>query len=757
MSGLNADSKRFLDDVFGDASKAWVIRGRYNAKDKLEILEEGPAGSFALSDDEDIYYCVATVDGARTNPKRVYALVIDDVGKEIDRDEFEFFCPLEPSVRRLSSKGSMQVKFRIRGGMDVEDFKVLRQRMKTHPTWGKAHNISAAAIYRLPQGTHTKSTRNGWKVYDETCADVDYLPEELEAFVPKGTPAGLPVVKRYDWDLGNEALAELVDLIPNPPEVDDRDDWVWMGHQIMGAGGTLEIFDAWSQKWGSGYNAWDTENFWEGIVPASVKAGGGMLRDRVEKLDPEGFQKWKVKHETKRFEEPSQGDLGDVPVDEKILETQQQDVAEHLIRQHGHSIRYNVDTALWHKFNGAVWAPTKHELGFQLAAAWARNATGLSKGMKAAVKKITFPSAVEGYMRRDARLMVEATDFDKDPWLLGTPGGTVDLRTGKLRPALPGDMISKCTTVTPAETEDCPIWKKRLIGWMTTVGTTVDMEMQKFLQQWAGYCLTGDTSEEKLLFLYGHGANGKGSYVETLAKIMGTYFQEPDQELFIAKKHSRHRQEIAVLAGARMISATEVPATADWDETFLKKVTGGGTISANFMRQNSFEFPIQFKITVSGNDKPTFRGRISEAIRRRFLLATFPNIAKPIDTTFKPGLLREAPGILRWAINGLVDKLANGLMVPQSVMDATDKYMEDEDLFGTWIKEKVQKVIGGQAKPGDMLNSWREFRNAEGNHVLIDTQRKFGEEMRERGFHTRRTSAGDVYANVTLKATAVFD
>ena len=114
-------------------------------------------------------------------------------------------------------------------------------------------------------------------------------------------------------------------------------------------------------------------------------------------------------------------------------------------------------------------------------------------------------------------MAVTSEIWDRDPFLLGTPDGTVDLRTGKLREPDPADGITKITAVSPAETADCPRWLQFL---EETFG---DAELIRFIQQWNGYCLTGDISEHALVFGFGNGSNGKAVWLNTVAGIMGDY------------------------------------------------------------------------------------------------------------------------------------------------------------------------------------------------------------------------------------------
>jgi hypothetical protein len=191
---LPQDSQRLLDAAFphGDA---WLVAGLHDASDTMHPTAEGRPGSFDLRDDRDIYYCVSTTGPAgRKDARRVMVLVIDDVGKEIDKEGFGMLAP-EPSFMVESSKGSFQAGYIVEGGMEPSDYDALRAAMKGHPDWGKAHGIDAARIFRLPQGTHTKSSRAAGRCM--TWTGLRYTPEQLwhhmvPAWATSGVAATVP-------------------------------------------------------------------------------------------------------------------------------------------------------------------------------------------------------------------------------------------------------------------------------------------------------------------------------------------------------------------------------------------------------------------------------------------------------------------------------------------------------------------------------------------------------------------------------------
>src|SRR5262249_2167435 len=144
----------------------------------------------------------------------------------------------------------------------------------------------------------------------------------------------------------------------------------------------------------------------------------------------------------------------------------------------------------------------------------------------------------------------------------------------------------------------------------------------RFFQQWCGYSLTGDTKEHALVFVVGPGKNGKSTFLETAAEIMGEYAAAAAMETFTYSKFERHPADLAALRGARMVTSSETEEGRSWAEARIKQLTGGDRITARFMRQNFFTYIPQFKLFIIGNHRPNLRN-IDEAMRRRMKLAPF--------------------------------------------------------------------------------------------------------------------------------------
>jgi putative DNA primase/helicase len=132
-------------------------------------------------------------------------------------------------------------------------------------------------------------------------------------------------------------------------------------------------------------------------------------------------------------------------------------------RLYADRLRFDHDAGKWREWTGAIWKENRKNLAFHFARELARDLSASEPDRVRYVSaKVAFANGVERFARADPTFAVDANYWNKDPWLLGTPGGTVDLKTGRLFAARPDDAISRSTAVTPADTADYPIFLKFL-------------------------------------------------------------------------------------------------------------------------------------------------------------------------------------------------------------------------------------------------------------------------------------------------------
>jgi putative DNA primase/helicase len=291
--------------------------------------------------------------------------------------------------------------------------------------------------------------------------------------------------------------------------------------------------------------------------------------------------------------------------------------------------------------------------------------------------------------------------FDADPWLLNTPGGVVELQTGNLRPGRPEDYCTKLTAAAPDFDAPAPLWDK----FIKTV-TGGDDALAEYLLRVLGYCLTGETSEQCLFFLFGTGANGKSVFLNTAQHILGDYAATAAMETFAHTVHEKHAQDLASLRGARLVLASETEESKGWNEAKVKQLTGGDKIRANFMRQDSFEYRPAFKLLIAGNHKPKLRS-VDEAIQRRQQIIPFAITIEKRDTALTAKLRAEAGPILAAMVRGCLAWQAERLNPPEAVLAAVKDYLEEEDILGQWLDECCTLSPGAFASTEDLFGSWK--------------------------------------------------
>ena len=339
-------------------------------------------------------------------------------------------------------------------------------------------------------------------------------------------------------------------------------------------------------------------------------------------------------------------------------------------------------------------------------------------------------AAVERLLRTHPKLIASIDQFDRDPLLLNTPAGTVELKTGVMREHRREDYITKITAVGPQG--DSHLWKAFLDRIMP------DVDEQAFFQRAIGYSLTGEVKEHILFFCWGTGRNGKSVAVNTIHSIMNDYAKTALRGTFTATKFQQHPEAEAVLHGARLVSSIETSKGRSWDEEKIKAWSAGDPQRARFMRKASFEFRPVCKLWIVGNHKPRLRG-VDEAIKSRILLIPFTEKIsdEERDKNLEEKLKSEWGGILRWAIEGCLAWQAEGLKPPTRVRDATADYFSAEDLYGRWLEECciVDRKIQWTATEL-LYGSFKKYCEAAGE--VADDLKTFAQALEDRGLSRDR-------------------
>lgn len=422
--------------------------------------------------------------------------------------------------------------------------------------------------------------------------------------------------------------------------------------------------------------------------------------------------------------------------------------AQRLVARHGPVLRYSYEWQRWLPYDGTRWAPdctgelqrrAKETALSIYGEAAACEDTARRKELAAHAPR----SEAEGRLaamlslaQSEPGIPVLVKDLDPDPMLLNVLNGTLDLRTGSLRPHDPADLITKLAPVEFQPNATCPGFHRFLDRVLP------DPALRAFLQHAVGYSLTGLTTEQVLLFLYGLGSNGKTTLLELFHCLLGDYAVKADASSLLVRRNESPRNDLAALVGARLVTASEANEGARLDEAMVKALTGGDRITVRKLYADYFTFTPTFKIVLAANHKPTITSTGLAIWRRIRLLpftVTIPEAER--DPRLLDTLQQELPGILTWAVEGCVAWQREGLQAPPAVCTATEGYRSEMDLLAPFLEERCEVGNGFAVAVGDLYAAyvlWAE-RNGE-RHPL--GKKAVGLRLAEHGFEGRKDGQG---------------
>ena len=185
----------------------------------------------------------------------------------------------------------------------------------------------------------------------------------------------------------------------------------------------------------------------------------------------------------------------------------------------------------------------------------------------------------------------------------------------------------------------------------------------------------------------GTGANGKSTFLNVVQSLMGDYAGTIPMQSLMDQRYGSQTNDLAYLVGKRLVVASEGERGHRIAECKIKMMTGSDRISCRALYKNLFEFAPHFKLWLATNNLPTISG-MDDAIWRRIRVIEFPVQIPPErqDKTLADRLIKELPGILQWALEGLGEWRKIGLDPPESVLQSTRSYREDNDSVGQWIE-----------------------------------------------------------------------
>lgn len=402
--------------------------------------------------------------------------------------------------------------------------------------------------------------------------------------------------------------------------------------------------------------------------------------------------------------------------------------------------RYNRDRGVWFVYDGTVWrADTENLKVAELAKLLADKLYSYALTIKEEDARKRYIDRVKKLQQRkhretmlkDAKSVhpVPMAVFDHDIYLFNMANGTLDLRTGEFRTHEAEDFLTKASQVKYDPDAACP----RFVSFMEEI-MMGDKDTIRYLQKALGYALSGDTKMECFFILYGATSrNGKGTLMETFLRLIGDYGRNADPVLLAMKFNAQSNgptEELARLAGSRFVNISEPEKKLTIDAALTKRLTGNDSITARFLRENSFEFRPNFKIFINTNHRPNITDMTLFSSGR---VKTIPFNRHFSDQEQDKGLKaffaepENLSGIFNWIYEGFRLYQKEGLAIPKAVQEATADYELASDKISQFVLCCLRKVPGEELRSQAVFEIYKKWCAANNTKAL--TQPNFKAEL----------------------------
>ena len=435
--------------------------------------------------------------------------------------------------------------------------------------------------------------------------------------------------------------------------------------------------------------------------------------------------------------------------------------AQRFAEAYGLQLKHNHRRDRWLVYDDPRWRPDADGQVYRLALEFvrARQASALDiPDRKLKEKVLKFTIAAESKPALDKLVALAknfppiadaGTNWDADPWLSGAPNGTLDWRTGTLRPGDPADRITRSLGVPFDPDAEAPRWARFLDEVFDG-----DQDLIGFIHRYLGYAATGITREQVLALFWGVGGNGKGVLMHLVAWVLGDYFCNMSFSTIELKQRATIPNDVAALDGMRVVTASE-SGEVRLNEPRIKALTGSDPVTARFLYGEPFTFTPTAKFILATNTKPIVADT-SFGFWRRLKLVPFTRCfdGDARDEHLEDYLkAHEGPGILRWLVDGCLAWQQVGLGEPAAIRDATGEYRAESDPIADFVAECCESAVTAVTavtRGSELFAAYSKWADTQRLSKLERLNAKdFGRRMADR-FTRRHTNTGKVYDGVHL-------
>ena len=345
------------------------------------------------------------------------------------------------------------------------------------------------------------------------------------------------------------------------------------------------------------------------------------------------------------------------------------------------------------------------------------------------------------------RIKIEVGALDADGYLLNTPDGTVDLRTGQIHEHRPKDYCTKITAASPG-TDGADIFAVFLDEI-----TVHDSDLARYLQDISGLCAIGVVKREELIIIEGEGSNGKSTFFNLIFRVLGDYAGMLSAETLTTTSRKNKSPEYAELRGKRLIIAAELEESERLDTSVVKKLCSTDPILAEKKYKDPFVFVPSHHVIlytnhlpkVGTNDNGTWRRLVTVPFKARF------EEGKGQIKDYASYLFEHCAGaVLTWIIEGAKRVIGQEFNIskPDCVKDAIKQYREESDWLAAFIADRCEICWTHTVTGGVLYDAYKNY--CEDSGEFLRNRHDFVNALEAAGYEGRKTKAGKVYKGLSV-------
>jgi putative DNA primase/helicase len=307
------------------------------------------------------------------------------------------------------------------------------------------------------------------------------------------------------------------------------------------------------------------------------------------------------------------------------------------------------------------------------------------------VKSLTYKTYINAVLDLlSSELPTHEGMFDVNPYLFICGNGVYNLKTKEFTEHVPSYMISKAPSTDYIEGQECPQWIEFIDKIFCGNKPLID-----YVQKAVGLSFSGLSDFQGFFFCFGSGANGKSTFFNVLKILLQDYYANIPIDSLLSKNQQSNDYHIASLKGSRLVVSSEIPEGKSLNESLIKDLTGGDTITARHIYGKPFQFTPTHKLWMFGNHKPIIKGDDHGIWRRVYLIPfeyKFTDESKrPMDEIMS-GFKAELGGILNWCIDGFHRYTESGLQAPETVEQHIQEYKKEVNSIAGWFDLRMEQI-----------------------------------------------------------------